>query len=147
MDEPSGGPGRDDREFWHWLLFWLQFAVLGALAIAGAGIASANAHPGDYACGLMLALSSIGLVLLLVKRAFDGSRLDWGGLLLVDDMRGLALAVPLFALIGFAGLVLARAVEQGSLHAAGLALFLVSAAIILLDVKRVFDRLERKRGR
>ncbi len=143
MAEPDG----EDREFWHWLLLWLQFAVLGALAISGAGIASANTHPGDYACGLVLALAAIVLALLLVKRVFDGSRLDWAGLLLVDDMRSLALAVPLFALIGFAGLVLARAVDAGSLHAAGLALFLASAAIVLLDVKRVFDRLERERSR
>jgi hypothetical protein len=147
MDEPSGEPGREDRDFWRWLLFWLQFAVLAALAVIGAGIASANARPGDYDCGLALAVASIALALLLIKRAFDGRRLDWGGLLLVDEMRHLAVAIPLFGLIGFAGLVLARAVEYGSLHAAGLALFLASAIIILLDIKRVFDRLERDRGR
>lgn len=147
MDEAGRGPRGESDELWRWLLFWLQFAVLAVLAIFGAAIASAAEQPGDYDCGLALALASIGLALLLVRRAFDGSRLDWGGLLLVDDMRQLAVAVPLFALIGFAGLVLARAAEGGSLHAAGLALFVVSAIIVLLDVKRVFDRLESDRGR
>jgi hypothetical protein len=61
-------------------------------------------------------------------------------------MWNLALVVPLFTVIGFAGLFIAHAWESGAMHAAGLALFIVSGVIIFLDLKHVFDRLEA-RGR
>ena len=55
-------------------------------------------------------------------------------------MTNLAVAIPLFTVIGLAGLFVAAAWPYGSLHAAGLALFVVSGVIIFLDIKRVFDR-------
>jgi hypothetical protein len=62
--------------------------------------------------------------------------------LLVKDMWNLALVVPLFIVIGLAGLFIAHAWESGAMHTAGLALFLASGAIIFLDLKHVFDRIE-----
>ncbi len=147
MDEPSGPPAQSDREFRRWLLFWLQFAALAALAIVGARIASADAHPGDYFCGLVLALAAIALALLLVKSACDGKWAGLGDVVLVDDMRQLWLAIPLFAAIGLAGLFVAAAYDEGSLYAAGLALAAVSVLIILFDIKRVYDRLDEGQRR
>ena len=46
------------------------------------------------------------------------------------------------AVIGLAGLFVAHAWEEGAMHSAGIALFIVSAAIIFLDMKHVFDRME-----
>lgn len=57
-------------------------------------------------------------------------------------MWNLAFVVPLFTVIGLAGLFIAHAWENGSMHAAGIALFVVSGAIIFLDMKHVFDRSE-----
>jgi hypothetical protein len=132
----------DDAEhaFWSWLGFWAQFLILGALAVVGAFVASGAERPGDYACGMLLSLGAIALAFLRLKHGLDGSASGWGDFLLVDDMRGLAIVVPLFAIIGLAGLFLAHAWEGGAMHAAGVALFIVSGAIIFLDLKRVFDR-------
>ena len=57
-------------------------------------------------------------------------------------MWNLALVIPLFAIIGLAGLFVAHAWENGAMHTAGIALFIASGAIIFLDMKRVFDRIE-----
>ena len=46
------------------------------------------------------------------------------------------------AAIGLVGLFIAHAWESGAMHAAGLALFVASGAIIFLDLKHVFDRIE-----
>ena len=46
------------------------------------------------------------------------------------------------AVIGLAGLFIAHAWEEGALHSAGIALFAVSGAMIFLDMKHVFDRME-----
>jgi hypothetical protein len=139
IDEASRTPGGVERAFWSWLGFWTQFLILGVLAVIGAFVASEDARPGDYLCGLLLSLGAIALAFLRLKHWLDGGTLDWGAFLLVDDMKHLAVAIPLFAVIGLAGLFIARAWESGAMHVAGLALFVASGVIIFLDIKRVFD--------
>ena len=128
--------------FWSWLGFWLQILVLGVLAIVGVFSASAADRPGDYTCGMALSLGAIALAFLRLKRRLDGDGFGWGDFLLVGDMRNLALVIPLFTVIGLAGLFIAHAWEEGAMHSAGIALFVVSGAIIFLDMKHVFDRME-----
>ena len=140
MDGTSRTSAVAERAFWSWLGFWGQFLILGLLAVIGAFVASADARPGDYLCGLLLSLGAIALAFLRLKHRLDGGSLGWRDFLFVDDMKNLALAIPLFAVIGLAGLFIARAWESGAMHAAGLGLFVVSGAIIFLDIKRVFDR-------
>ena len=41
-----------------------------------------------------------------------------------------------------AGLFIAHAWESGAMHTAGIALFVISGAIIFLDMKQVFDRMQ-----
>jgi hypothetical protein len=60
-------------------------------------------------------------------------------------MWNLALVIPLFTVIGLAGLFIAHAWADGAMHSAGIALFIVSGAIIFLDMKHVFDRTEPPR--
>ena len=79
---------------------------------------------------------------LRLKQQLDGSASGWSGFLLVDDMKNLALAVPLFTIVGLAGLFIAHAWEDGAMHAAGLALFIASGVIVFLNIKRVFDRMD-----
>src|ERR1700751_342097 len=117
-----------ERAFWSWLGFWLQILVLGVLAIVGAFAASAADRPGDYGCGMMLSLAVIALAFLLLKRRLDGNRIGWGDFLLVDDMWNLALVIPLFTLMGLAGLFIAHAWEDGAMHTAGIVLFIASGA-------------------
>lgn len=138
MDETPDDAG---RAFWSWLGFWVQFLILGLLSMIGAFVASADAGPGDYQCGLLLSLAAIALAFLRLKGRFDGEESNWGNFLFVDDMKNLALVIPLFTVIGLAGLFIAHAWESGAMHAAGLGLFAVSGAIVFLDIKHVFDRL------
>jgi hypothetical protein len=140
IDEASRTLGGVERAFCSWLGFWIQFLILGVLAVIGAFVAREDARPGDYLCGLLLSLGAIALAFLRLKHRLDGGALDWGAFLLVDDMKNLALAIPLFTVIGLAGLFIARAWESGAMHVAGLTLFVASGAIIFLDIKRVFDR-------
>jgi hypothetical protein len=141
MDQ--GNQTRDDAEpgFSSWLGFWAQFLVLGLLAVIGANFASTDGRPGDYACGLLLSLSAVALGFLRLKHRLDGGVADWAAFLLVDDMKNLALTIPLFAVLGLAGLFVAHAWEGGALHIAGLGLFVASGAIVFLDIKHVFDRI------
>ena len=45
-------------------------------------------------------------------------------------------------MIGLVGLFIDHAWEAGAMHTAGIALFIVSGAIIFLDMKHVFDRMD-----
>ena len=143
MDETGASSDDAERAFWSWLGFWGQFLVLGLLAVIGAFVASADQRPGDYQCGLLLSLAAIALGFLRLKHQLDGGAPGWGTFLLVDDMKGLALVIPLFVVIGLAGLLLAHAWESGAMHAAGVGLFGISGVIVFLNLKNVFDRMDR----
>jgi hypothetical protein len=128
-----------DRGFSSWLGFWVQFLVLGLLAVIGMFFASAGGRSGDYACGLLLSLAALALAFLRLKHQLDGNASGWASFLLVDDMKNLALAIPLFAIVGLAGLFVAHSWPSGAMHAAGLGLFVASGVIVFLDIKHVFD--------
>ena len=141
MDETRRTPDDAERAFWSWLGFWVQFLLLAVLAVIGAFFASVDAQPGDYQCGLLLSLAAVALAFLRLKHRLDGGASGWSAFLLVDDMKNLALAIPLFTIIGLIGLFIARAWESGAMHAAGLGLFVASGVIVFLDIKHVFDRM------
>ena len=145
MDGPRQTPDNAERAFWSWLAFWLELLVLSVLAIIGAFAASGAERSGDYACGMALILGAIALAFLRLKRRLDGDGSGWADFVLVSDMWNLALVIPLFTVIGLAGLFIAHAWEEGAMHSAGIALFIVSGAIIFLDMKHVFDRIDSRR--
>ena len=142
MVETSRQPGSADRAFWSWLGFWLQFLVLALLALTGLAFAGRGGRPGDYATGMLLALAALVLAFQRLKHHLDGGGASWSGFLFVDDMKNLAVAIPVFTVLGLVGLFVARAWPDGSLHAAGISLFVASAIIAFLDIKRVFDRID-----
>jgi hypothetical protein len=142
MDERRGAPDTAERAFWSWLGFWLQIAILLAFALIGAFGASGAQRPGDYGCGMSLLLGAIALAFLRIKHRLDGGNSGLGQFLLVEDMWNLGLVIPLFAVIGLAGLFIAHGWESGALHSAGIALFAVSGVIIFFNMKHVFDRLD-----
>jgi hypothetical protein len=133
------------REYWSWIAFWAQFIVLGLLAVIGAFFASHGGEPGDYACGLTLSLTAIALAFLRLKQRFDGGPAGWQSFLLVDDIANLTLVIAVFAVLGLAGLFIAAGSREGSLHMAGIALFLASGITVFLSLKNVFDNLDRRR--
>jgi hypothetical protein len=141
MAETSRRPELAEPAFWSWLGFWVQFLVLGLFVVIGAFAASECRGPGDYVSGVLLIIGALALAFLRLKHRFDGGAAGWRDVLFVDDMKSLAVAIPLFAVIGLVGLFIARAWPYGSLHDAGLGLFVVSGVIIFLDIKHVFDRM------
>lgn len=139
---PAGSPQPGMAGAGAGLLAGGEFVLLGVLALVGAFFASANASPGDYACGMTLVLASIALAFLRLKARFDGTAGDWSSALLVDDWANLALIIAVFVLLGLAGLFVAAAHESGGLHIAGLALFVASGIAVFLNLKHVFDNYE-----
>jgi hypothetical protein len=129
------------RAFWSWLGFWVQFLVLAACVVLGAFAASDADEPGNYAAGMVLILSALALGFFRLKQAFDQGAGGPRDFLFVDNLASLALVVPVFVVLGLAGLFIARAWPDSSLHDAGIMLFIASGVIVFLDIKQVFDRM------
>jgi len=142
--QSNGSSDRLGREYWSWFGFWAEFVVLGLLAIVGAYFASQGGQPGDYAAGLTLSLTAIVLAFFRLKLRLDGMPAEWSRSLLVDDVRNLVLAIAVFTAVGLAGLFVAAG-SEGSLHSAGVALFVTSGLVVFLSLKNVFDNLDRRR--
>jgi hypothetical protein len=130
-----------------WLAFWGELILLALLAVLGAFFASAKASPGDEVCGLMLSLAAIALTFMRLKHRFDGGDPGWAGFLLVDDPVNLVAVIVVFAILALTGLFVAAGVDHGGLHNAGVALFVTSGIAVFLNLKRVFDNLDRQPGR
>ena len=144
MTQVDREPDGSDQGYWAWFGFWAELVVLGLLAIAGGYFASQGSGPGDYATGLVLGVAAIALAFMRLKRHFDGAPTRWDRVLLVDDTRNLVLVIAVFVALGLAGLFVAAAEADGSLHVAGVALFATSGLIVFLSLKNVFDNLDRR---
>jgi hypothetical protein len=146
MVQTSREPDPAEREFWSWLGFWVQFGLLALCVVIGAFAASRAAQPGDYGAGVVLIVCALGLAFFRLKQRFDGGMAGWREFLLVDNMASLTVAIPLFVVIGLAGLFVAAGWRQGALHDAGVGLFVVSGIIVFFDIKQVFDRIDNRRS-
>lgn len=139
MPRPVGTPEPGTAGAGAWILGWGEFVLLVFLAIVGAFFASADASPGDYACGMILMLAAIALAFLRLKSRLDGVSEGWAGSLLVSDWANLTAIIVVFVVVALIGLFLAAGFEYGGMHNAGIALFVVSGAAIFLNLKHVFD--------
>ncbi len=140
MAETSRGPEAAEPAFWSWLGFWILLFVLGLCVVLGAFAASRGEEPGNYIAGMVLILAALALAFLRLKQRFDEGSPGFGNFLFVDSMASLVIVIPLFVVIGLAGLFIGSAWPSGSLHAGGIALFVASGVIVFLDLKQVFDR-------
>jgi hypothetical protein len=141
---PAGTPEPGAAGAGAWILGWAEIVLLGFLALVGAFFASANASPGDYACGVTLAATAVALAFLRVRARLDhasggGAAGGRAASLLVDNWASLTGVIVVFVILALVGLFLAAGYEYGGLHNAGLALFVVSGAAIFLNLKHVFD--------
>ena len=143
--KPAGTPQPSVAGVGAWIVAWGELVLLGFLALIGAFFAAAADSPGDYACGLILIVTSIALAFIRLKARFDGASGDWSSFLLVDDWPNFIMIAIAFAVLGFAGLFVAASYDEGGLHNAGVALFAVSALAVFLNLKRVFDNFDRQR--
>jgi len=140
---PEAGSSSSGTSYCAWFGFWGQFVALGLLAVIGGFFASADAASGDYACGLILALAAIALAFLRLKTWFDAGSGGWANFLFVDDTANLILAIVVFVVLGLGGMIVASGVGYGGLQNGGVALFIVSAIGVLLNLKHVFDIRDR----
>jgi hypothetical protein len=126
-------------EVWRLIAPWLGYVFLGAAAILGLFTASAASDSPTYDSGLATFAVAGILIVMRMKRQLDGR--ETGFLLPVTASSGDALVVTiaLLAVLGIVGGVLAATVG-GSIYAIGLALFVISAALIFFEIKRYFDR-------
>ncbi len=143
VPRPVGSPEPGTAGAGAWIIAWGEFVLLGFLAIVGAFFASADASPGDYACGMILMLAAIALAFLRLKARLDGTPGGWASSLLVNDWANLTAVIVVFVILGLIGLFIAAGFEYGGLHSAGIALFVVSGAAIFLNLKHVFDIQDR----
>lgn len=144
MQHPAPPP-TSRGELGAWFGFWAQFVVLGLLVIIGALFAGRGDEPGDYTTGLILSLAALALAFMRLKHSFDGGSVRWGDYLLVDTMGHLVLAIVVLVILGLAGLIVAADAGRGSLHNAGVALFIACGLIVFLSLKRVFDNIDAHR--
>jgi len=145
MDAPNPMPAEDAHELCTWFGYWAQFVVLGFFVILGAFFGAHGGEPGDETAGVILALTAAAVAFMRLKAGFDGAPRSWESFLFVDDMANLVFAIVVLAILGLVGLFVAAAHDTGGLHNGGVALFLVAALFVLLNLKRVFDTAEAHR--
>jgi hypothetical protein len=121
---------------------WLGHVFLAAAAVQGLFTASGDADSATYAAGLATFFVAVLVIFVRIKRQLDGR--DVGFLLPVaaTNADSLFVTVAVLAVLGLVGLVLAATVG-GLLYSIGLALFIISAALIFGDIKSYFDLRDR----
>ena len=129
-------------EVWRLVAPGLGYVCLAAAGVLGLFTASDAPDGITYAAGLGLFVLVVVLMALRLKRQFDGVGVGFLLPVLVEDTDSLIVAIAVLVLLGLVGLVLAATVG-GSLYGIGLALFVVTTAIIFGELKRYFDRRDR----
>jgi hypothetical protein len=138
-------PAEDAHELCTWFGYWAQFVVLAFFVVLGAFFGAHGGEPGDETAGVILALTAAAVAFMRLKAGFDGAPQSWEDFLFVDDMANLVFAIVVLTILGLAGLFVAAAHESGGLHNGGVALVLVAALFVLLNLKRAFDAAESHR--
>jgi hypothetical protein len=144
---PPHGAVRDEaalpavgaNEAWRLVAPWLGYAFLAAALVLGLFTASGASDRATYDSGLAAVAIAAILVAWRMKQQLDGR--DIGFLVPVTpaDSDTLLVTIAILAVLAVVGGVLAATVG-GTLYGIGLALVLVSAAFIFVEIKRYFDR-------
>ena len=140
----EAGPGQD-REFWNGARNALRWALLLGFGLLGLGAASSAGDSVDAARDLGVFVVVVLLFFWEVKRYYDGSPPLGLRDLAVEDSLSLAVGVPLFAVLGLAGLLMASGAETVSGYYAGLGLAAGALGMVFLNLKTRFDAAERDR--
>jgi len=131
-------------EVWQLIAPWLGHALLAAAAVFGLLVASGAPDSATYDAGMATFLIAIAIIAIRLKRQLDGV---YVGLLLpiaVTQEDSLYVSIALLTALGLGGAILADLVG-GVFYGIGLALFVLSAALIFSNIKRYFDFRERRR--
>ena len=146
MDEALHDPeGMGLAELWRLVAPWFGYAFLVMAAVLGLFTASGNVDGATYASGLGTFALAVLLIAVRMKRQLDGREVGflWAAVA-ARDTDTLLVSIALLTVLGLVGAILAATVG-GALYGEGLALFIVCAGFIFLDIKRYFD--QREQGR
>ena len=126
-------------EVWRIVLPGLGYVFLALAGVYGLFTASEAGDGPTYAAGLGLFILAALLIAVRLKLQFDGSEVGFLLPMVIERLDSLLVAIAVLTVLGLGGFILAAAVG-GALYGIGLALFVVSALIIFLEIKRYFDR-------
>jgi hypothetical protein len=139
---PPTAPAVSAWAAWRLVAPWLGYGFLGGAAVLGLFTASGADDEATYASGLATFAVAALLIAWRMKQQLDGREI---GFLLPVSAEGsdtLFVAIAVLAALGLAGAILAATVG-GTVYGIGIALFIIAAAFIFVEIKRYFDRHER----
>lgn len=126
---------------WRLVAPWLGYGFLGGAAVLGLFTASGAEDDATYASGLATVAIAALLIAWRMRQQLDGR--DIGFLLPVAAAGSdtLFVTIAVLAALGLAGAILAATVG-GTVYAIGIALFIIAALFIFIEIRRYFDRRE-----
>jgi hypothetical protein len=142
QENAATAPALGAGAVWRMVAPWLGYAFLAVAAVLGLFTASGAGDRATYASGLATVAIAALLIAWRMKQQFDG--VEVGFLLPVSAAGPDTLFVTLVVLgvLGLAGAILAATVG-GTVYGIGIALFIIAALFIFIEIKRYFDRRER----
>jgi len=141
-DERPTAPPIPAREVWRLIGPWLGYVFLAFVAVLGLFTASGASDNATYVVGMLTFAIAVAVIAIRAKRQLDGAEI---GFLLPISVAGpdtLLVTIAILGVLGLVGGALAATVG-GTLYGIGLALFVVCAALIFIEIKRYFDRIDR----
>jgi hypothetical protein len=139
---PPSAPAVSAGEAWRLVAPWLGYVFLGAAALLGLFTASGADDAATYASGLATFAVAASLIAWRMKRQLDGYEVGFLLPVAVSSSDALLVTIAVLGAMGLAGAVLAATVG-GTVYGIGLALFIICAAFIFIEIKRYFDGRER----
>jgi hypothetical protein len=126
------------REAWGLVAPWLGHVFLTAAAVLGLFTASGGAEGATYGSGLATFFVAVFLIFVRIKRQLDGQEIGFLLPFASGNVDTLMVTIAVLFVLGLVGAVLAATVG-GTLYGIGLALFIITVAIIFSSIKRYFD--------
>ncbi|HLZ67827.1 MAG TPA: hypothetical protein VKQ29_16500 [Aliidongia sp.] len=130
------------QAFWQGVRLAIRRAVIICIGFAGLFGAAATADPAAYQCGIGVFIAACLILLLEIKRHFDGVPPLALDDLLIDDFGTLWIGLPLLGLFSIGCLFLAAHEQGGAGYYAGLGGAVAAVLIALASIKACFDRAE-----
>jgi hypothetical protein len=138
QDAALTAPALGARDVWGLVGPWLGHVFLTAAAVLGLFTASGGAEGATYAAGLATFLVAVFLIFVRIKRQLDGREIGFLLPVASGNVDTLLVTIAVLFVLGLVGAVLAATVG-GTLYGIGLALFIITVAIIFSSIKRYFD--------
>jgi hypothetical protein len=141
-ESAEGGEAIGAGAAWRLIAPWLGYVFLAASGVLGLMTASAGADEATYDAGLATFLVALLIIIVRMRRQLDGHEIGFLLPVSVETSDSLFASIAVLGVLGLAGVVLAASVG-GAFYGIGLALLVVSVALIFNDIKRYFDRRDR----